>query len=179
MKSLLLSLWEVLEVVIVSVLTVILIRTFLMQPFLVRGASMESNFSSGDYLIVDELTYRFREPRRGEVVVFEYPQNPSVHYIKRLIGLPGETVTIRGGAVFVYNQEYPQGLRLEETYLSPAAKTSGNTSVKLEEGEYFVLGDNRNYSADSRLWGKLPKDRIVGLARLRLLPVNKAQAFSY
>ena len=179
MKSFLLSLWEVLEVVIVAVATVFLIRTFLMQPFLVSGASMEPSFSSGNYLIIDELTYRFREPRRGEVVVFRSLQNSSTYYIKRIVGLPGDKVVISGGAVTLYNKEKPNGLRLNESYLPPGLKTSGNFAVEVRSGEYFLLGDNRNYSYDSRQWGKLPQKNIIGLARLRLLPINKAQAFSY
>jgi len=177
MKAFLLALWEVAEVVIVAVIAVLVIRTFLIQPFLVSGASMEPNFNSGNYLIVDEITYSFREPKRGEVVVFRYPDNPSTFYIKRIVGLPGEKVTIGKGAVSVANGD--DTIVLDEPYLSAGLKTSGNISVTLGGGEYFVLGDNRNYSFDSRSWGALPKENIIGVARLRLYPLNKVQAFSY
>ena len=179
MKSFLLAVWEVLEVVLVAVVTVFLIRNFLMQPFLVSGASMEPNFNSGNYLIIDEITYRLRPPERGEVIVFKYPNNPSVYYIKRIVGLPGEKIDIRGGAVTVFNSEMPQGFALKEDYLSSGLRTSGIIAKTLNDGEYFVLGDNRNYSYDSRSWGVLDKKYIVGIARLRLLPINKVQAFSY
>ena len=179
MKSFFLAVWEVLEVVVVAVVTVFVIRTFLIQPFLVSGASMEPNFSSGNYLIIDEITYQFREPRRGEVVVFRYPNNKSVYYIKRIIGLSGETVTVKNGSVMIYNQEYPDGLTLDETYLNQGLRTTGNFSKTLKPNEYFVLGDNRNYSFDSRSWGPLAKGYIIGIARLRLLPISRAQAFSY
>ncbi len=179
MKSFLLAVWEVLEVVLVAVATVFLIRNFLMQPFLVSGASMEPNFNSGNYLIVDEVTYRLRPPGRGEVIVFKYPDNPSVYYIKRVVGLPGEKVEIKNGSVYIFNKENPDGLLFQEDYLPPGLKTSGNISKLLNGNEYFVLGDNRNYSYDSRSWGKLDKKFIVGIARLRLLPINKVQAFSY
>ena len=179
MKSFLLAVWEVLEVVLVAVVTVFLIRTYLMQPFLVSGASMEPNFGTGHYLIIDEVTYRFREPERGEVIVFRYPSNPSTYYIKRIVGLPGETITVQSGAVAIINHEFPRGLTLKEDYLLPGVKTSGNISKKLGDTEYFVLGDNRNYSFDSRSWGPLDKKYVIGIARLRLLPITKAQAFSY
>jgi len=179
MKAFLLAIWEVLEVVLVAVVTVFVIRTFLIQPFLVSGASMEPNFSSGNYLIIDEITYQFREPKRGEVIVFKYPNNPSTYYIKRVIGLPSEKITIQQGQILIYNQEYPDGLVLKEDYLLSGPRTTGNISKKLENTEYFVLGDNRNYSYDSRSWGPLNKKYIIGIARLRLLPINKAQAFSY
>ena len=179
MKSFLLAVWEILEVVLVAVATVFLIRNFLMQPFLVSGASMEPNFNSGNYLIVDEVTYRLRPPERGGVVVFKYPGNPSVYYIKRVVGLPGEKVEIKNGSVYISNKANPNGFLLQEAYLPPGLETSGNISKPLNDNEYFVLGDNRNYSYDSRSWGKLDKKFIIGIARLRLLPINKVQAFSY
>jgi len=179
MKSFLLAVWEVLEVVIVAVATVFVIRTFLIQPFLVSGASMDPTFSTGNYLIIDEVTYQFREPKRGEVIVFKYPNNLSTYYIKRIIGLPGEKVVIQQGKVAIFNQEFPNGLALQEDYLLPGRLTSGNLTKILSNTEYFVLGDNRNYSYDSRSWGPLDEKYIIGIARLRLLPINKAQAFSY
>lgn len=179
MKAFLLAVWEVAEVVLVAVVTVFFIRTFLIQPFLVSGASMEPNFSSGDYLLIDEITYRFREPERGEAVVFRYPQNPSTFYIKRVIGLPGERVVVKDGRVLIYNQQFPEGAKIEQDYLTPGVRTTGNLDVTLSENNYFVLGDNRNYSFDSRSWGTLPRKNITGLVRLRLLPISKVQAFSY
>jgi signal peptidase I len=177
MKTFLLAAWEVIEVVAVAVVTVFVVRTFLVQPFLVSGASMEPNFSNGNYLLIDEISYRLRDPARGEVVVFKYPSNPSTYYIKRIIGLPGETVEIKKGQIFIYNPEHPDGFTLNEPYLASGLRTSGDTSIELGQKEYFVLGDNRNHSFDSRSWGTLDKDFIIGLARLRLLPVTQAQVF--
>lgn len=179
MKTFLLALWEVMEVVVVAVVTVFLVRTFLVQPFLVSGASMEPNFGSGNYLLIDEITYRLREPERGEVVVFKYPSDPSVYYIKRIVGLPGEEISIKNGSVYIANSEMPKGGVLNEYYLRPELKTAGNMSVKLGEKEYFVLGDNRSHSFDSRSWGTLDRKNIIGLARLRLLPVTAAAVFNY
>lgn len=177
MKQFLMAVWEVVEVVAVAVATVFIIRNFLVQPFLVSGASMEPNFSSGDYLMIDEVSYRFREPERGETIVFRYPNNPSVYYIKRVVGLPGERVVIKDGFVKVYNQQNPKGFKLQEDYLLPGVRTSGNVDEVLGEGKYFVLGDNRNYSFDSRSWGALPESNLIGVVRLRLFPVNNLAAF--
>lgn len=175
MKSFLYSFWETIEVGIIAVVAVFIIRNFLIQPFLVSGASMEPNFSSGDYLLIDELSYRLREPERGEVVVFHYPGNPSTFYIKRIIGLPGEQLLFKDGKVSIINKDHPKGFTLDENYLPNDLKTSGN-EVSLKDNEYFVLGDNRNFSFDSRSWGTLKNDKIVGLVRLRLWPFNKVLA---
>ena len=130
---------------------------------------MEPNFETGDYLIVDELSYRFRQPQRGEVVVFKYPQNPTQRYIKRIIGLPGETIEIDNGKVVIYKdgQEY----HLDEAlYLTDLSGYSGTTKVVLGQGEYFVMGDNRPVSYDSRRWGPLPEKNIIGRVLLRIWP---------
>jgi len=150
-----------------------------MQPFLVSGASMEPNFSTGNYLLIDELTYRFRTPERGEVVVFKYPNDPSVYYIKRIIGLPGERVVVNNGEVRIINTNYPEGKKIEEIYLNSHLKTLGNIDIVLDNDNYFVMGDNRSFSYDSRSWGPLPKDNIIGIVRLRLFPINSVEAFDY
>jgi len=176
MKSFFLPALEVLEVLLIAFVSVAIIKTYLAQPFLVSGDSMEPNLSDGNYLLVDEISYRFREPERGEVVVFRYPQNESVFYVKRVIGLPGETVKIDDNKVTIINDTYPEGLILEEDYLPPSARTAGQEEVKLEEGQYFVMGDNRLYSFDSRSWGILPQKDMLGVVRYNLWPINKARA---
>ncbi len=148
MKSFLYAAWEIVEVVLIAVITVVIVRNFLVQPFLVNGASMEPNFSSGDYLLVDEVTYRFREPQRGETIVFYYPGDNSTYYIKRIIGLPGEKIEIKDGKVIVINSGFPEGLILDEDYLPADIKTSREKEIVLDGDEYFVLGDNRYYSFD-------------------------------
>ncbi len=171
-KRILVSLWEVLEVVLIAVATVFVIRTFLIQPFLVSGASMEPNFADRNYLIIDRITYRFREPVRGEVVVFRYPNDPRTFFIKRIIGLPGERVVLRSGAVTVHAAGTGDGIVLNEPYLAGGASNVGSFDVRLTEDEYFVLGDNRNFSFDSRNWGAVPREDIVGVVRLRLFPLT-------
>lgn len=178
MKVFLLAIWEVVEVILVGVVTVFFIRNFLAQPFLVSGASMEPNFSSGNYLLIDEATYRFREPKRGEVIVFKYPNNPSVYYIKRIIGLPEERVVIKNSEVKIYNSKSPEGVIIKEGYLTDNVKTLHDMEITVGKNQYFVMGDNRNYSFDSREWGPLSKNNIIGLVRLRLLPITEAKVFT-
>ncbi len=170
--------WEIIKVVIISILIVVPIRYFLIQPFFVKGMSMEPSFDDGQYLVIDEISYRFESPERGEVIVFKYPNDPSQYYIKRLIGLPGETVEIVGGGIIIYNNEHPDGRVLSEQYLPKDLKTIGNIKLTLKESEYFVLGDNRGASSDSRRWGPLDRDFIVGLVWLRVWPFNTAQVFA-
>ena len=173
MKSFWLTIKETLEVVLIALVTVFIIRHFLVQPFLVSGASMEPNFEDGDYLLVDEISYRFREPQRGEVIVFRYPKNLSTYFIKRVIGLPGDTIEIQAGTIYVNDK------LLKEDYLSDALRSRDNLVMKLKSDEYFVMGDNRSHSFDSRNWGPLPKKNVVGLARTRIFPFHELAYFQY
>jgi signal peptidase I len=170
MKKLLVFIWEISKIVIIALLIVIPIRYFIFQPFFVRGQSMEPNFENSDYLIIDEISYRFSNPQRGEVVVFKYPQNPSQRYIKRIIGLPGETIEIEDSKVIIYKDNQAEILD-ESSYLS-VSETPGDIRVSLGESEYFVLGDNRAVSSDSRKWGPLPMENIVGKVFLRAWPIS-------
>ena len=176
MRSFFVFIWEVLKIVIIALLIVVPIRYFLFQPFFVRGQSMEPNFENGDYLIIDEISYRFGSPQRGEVVVFQYPQNPSQRYIKRIVGLPGETVEVEDGKVVIFNLEGSQILD-ESNYLPVSCQTPGDVRVSLNEDEYFVLGDNRASSADSRSWGDLPRENIVGRVLFRAWPFTALAKF--
>lgn len=178
MKKLFIFIWETFKIVIISLAIIIPVRYYLIQPFFVRGASMEPNFDNGEYLVINEIGYRFEEPKRGEVVVFKYPLDPSQYYIKRIIGLPEETVEVKNNQVAIYNLEFPQGIVLDESsYLSKGAITWGNIKVTLGNDEYFVLGDNRSASSDSRQWGALHKENIIGRVWLRAWPLNEAEVF--
>ena len=149
------------------------IRFFIAAPYVVSGASMEPNFDNWHYLIVDRVSYDLGEPQRGDVIVFDLPQEGGRSLIKRVIGLPGETIVLEGQNVTVINENHPDGYALEEPYLDPANLIGeNNMRVTLGMGEYFVLGDNRRVSADSRIWGKLPREAIVGRALIRLYPFN-------
>ena len=170
MRNTLIFFWEIAKIIIVAALIVAPIRYFIFQPFIVRGQSMEPNFIQGNYLIIDQINYRFNEPQRGEVIVFGYPGDPRDKYIKRIIGLPGETIKIKDGKVHIVNEDdvlYP----LEESYYLPETTiTLGDLEIILGDDQYFVLGDNRAFSSDSRRWGYLRKEHIVGRVFLRLWP---------
>lgn len=157
------------------VLVVLPLRTFVISPFVVDGESMHPTFKNLDYLIIDEISYRFKEPVRGEVVVFRYPKDPSVFYIKRIIGLPGETVSITRGAVSIKGANGITEI-LTEPYIATEDATYSN-SVTLGSDEYFVMGDNRPNSSDSRMWGALPREDVIGRVLVRLLPFTKASFF--
>lgn len=166
MRKFLLSIWEVAEVIIVAAVSIFLIYKFIAQPFLVQGASMEPNFSNGNYLIVDEVTYRFKEPERGEVIVFRNPTNVSEFYIKRIIGKPNEHLVIKDSQVFIDN------VLFEEGYLPAGLKFNNAVDIELKADEYFVMGDNRLHSFDSRSWGALKEDKIIGAVRIRFWPLT-------
>ncbi|MDX1607798.1 MAG: signal peptidase I [Candidatus Spechtbacterales bacterium] len=164
--------WDISKIIVVSLIIIIPIRYYVVQPFFVRGASMEPNYHQGDYLLVDEISYRFNSPQRGEVIIFRFPGNPSQFYIKRIIGLPGETVTIDEGTVIIKESEDGQGFELKEDYLD-TVDTSGNLEITLSDSEYFVLGDNRSASHDSRRWGPLGENFIIGKVFLRAWPFDQ------
>ncbi len=145
---------------------------FIAQPFIVSGASMEDTFHSGEYLIVDQLSYYMRQPERGEVVIFRYPRDPSKFFIKRIIGLPGDTINIENSVVTISNETNPEGFILDESYVDVMTPQEPMTEI-LGDREYFVMGDNRDESSDSRSWGVLQEERIVGRALFRLFPPNE------
>ncbi len=166
---------DLFTLVLLIVVVVIPIRVFVVSPFVVDGESMHPTFENLDYLVIDELLYDFQAPARGDVIVFRYPGNPSIFYIKRIIGLPGETVSINHGIITIISAD---GTRtaLAEPYIVNEDATY-TKDVSLNAGEYFVMGDNRPNSSDSRVWGPLPKKDIIGRVDLRLLPVSKSGFF--
>ncbi len=169
MKSFFNYLWEITKIVFFALFIVVPIRFYLFQPFIVRGASMEPSFHEADYLIVDQLSYRFRDPERGEVVVFYYPQDPQKRHIKRVIGLPGEEVVIGEEKITIIDKG--ETFVLDEEYL-PLPRTLGEERILLEDDHYFVMGDNRSASFDSRNWGSLPKEKIIGRVFFQISPFS-------
>ena len=155
-----------------------LIRFFLIQPFYVSGQSMEPNFHNNEYIIVDQISYRFHAPRRGDIVVFKYPMNVAFSFIKRVIGLPGERITVQNNVITIYNKDYPQGFQVKESYLDKTTITTGNIDTTLKEDEYYVMGDNRPNSSDSRSWGKLPEHLLVGRVWVILYPFENFQSIA-
>ena len=169
------ELWEIIKFALIALVIVVPVRAYIAKPFIVEGASMVPTFEDKNYLIVDEISYRLSDPKRGDVIVFHPPQNDAVYYIKRVIGLPGETIVIEKGNVTIKNTEHPDGFPLDETYVSELGTTT--LTRTLGEEDYFVMGDNRPYSSDSRYFGVLPRDHIRGRALLRLYPLKDISLF--
>ncbi len=178
LKSALQVLWEVVKVALVSLAIILPIRYFLVQPFYVKGASMEPNFYDHDYLLIDEISYRLREPDRGDVVVFRYPRDPSNYFIKRVIGLPGERLVVNEDKIFI---SAPSGEQVEyhEPYLGEWIKTIGSTDITLGDRQYFVLGDNRGASLDSRSFGPIDRKAIVGRVWVRAWPLDRWAVYAF
>lgn len=160
---------EIIRFAIIALIIVVPIRMFVAQPFIVSGASMQETFQSGEYLIVDQLTYHFESPERGEVIIFRYPRDLSKFFIKRVIAVPGDTIRIEEDRVTITNEQHPDGFLIDEPYVR-SMQPAGVIEETLGDGEYFVMGDNRDFSSDSRAWGVLQEERIIGRAFLRLFP---------
>ena len=184
---------EIVKVFFLALLIIAPIRIFLFQPFFVQGASMEPNFEDGEYLIVNELGYKitdiefddikffsvksFKDLKRGDVIVFRYPKNPKQYFIKRVIALPGEKIEIRNGQVII-SQKGSNPIVLDESeYLAENEKTSGELTMVLKDDEYFVMGDNRSFSSDSRSWGPVKKENIIGKVLIRAWPFDRVRLY--
>ncbi|PIT90882.1 signal peptidase I [Candidatus Kaiserbacteria bacterium CG10_big_fil_rev_8_21_14_0_10_49_17] len=163
---------EILKFSLIALLIVVPIRFFIAQPFVVSGASMSPAFEDGEYLVIDQLSYRFNEPQRGDVVIFRYPRDPRTYFIKRIVGLPGESLEMSGKTLYVRNDENPDGFALSEPYIAKENEQGNFFSVTLADDEYFVLGDNRAASSDSRVWGPLNEQYLIGRSFLRLIPLT-------
>lgn len=170
--------WETLKVIIISLAIIIPVRYFLIQPFYVKGASMEPNFYDHEYLIIDEISYRLNKPQRGDVIVFRYPNDESQFFIKRVIAMPGETIKIHDGKITIINEQNPEGFILDESEYLPNTHTQGTTNITLKWDEYFVMGDNRSSSLDSRIFGPIKQYEIIGRAWIRGWPFNRMTVFN-
>lgn len=166
------NLKEFIFFVMATLLIVLPIRIFIAQPFIVSGASMIPSFTNGEYIIVDQISYKtLQSPQRGDIVIFKSPQDPSKFLIKRVIGLPNETIEILGEDIYI-KKEGEDFEKIEEDYLNVDFNAYVK-NLKLENDEFFVLGDNRNNSIDSRYFGAVKENLIIGRAFLRLLPIKK------
>jgi signal peptidase I len=188
--------WELIKVILLALVIIIPVRAFLFQPFFVSGESMEPNFDEGQYLVISELGYKttdsllgipfgftirpFKDLHRTDVAVFEFSKNPETYFIKRVIGLPGEAIEIKRGRVVIYNRMNPDGMMLDESgYLSPEALLNlpDMPKVTLGNNEYFLMGDNRGHSHDSRSIGPVKRERITGRVMLRAWPISTVKIF--
>lgn len=147
---------EVFESVAIAVLLAVIIRLFVLEPFYIPSGSMEPTLREHDRIIVSKLNYRFQEPKRGDIIVFKYPKDTKRNFVKRLIGLGGETVALKNSRLYINGQLVP------EDYLPQGLRFADFGPVEVPRGSYFMLGDNRNNSEDSRVWGFLPEKLIVG-----------------
>ncbi len=169
-----LFIFDIIKLVAIAFLIVWPIHHFIFQPFYVIGSSMEPNFYDRDYLIVSKITYRINHPERGQVIIFHPPANDKDYLIKRVIGLPGEKVFVENGGIYITNSEHPNREKLnEKNYLAPGLTTPGKIEVQLEDDEYYLLGDNRSMSLDSRSFGPVKENRIVGRASLIGWPFDR------
>lgn len=177
------ELWDFIRTLVTFAIIYFVVKGYIAQPFLVKGRSMEQTFSDGDYLIVDQLSYNFTTPKRSDIVVFhtEFIQGgkESEYYIKRVIGVPGDRVVIKDGNVILYKDNGNIPTKLEEAYLIEGLKTIAPNSIDvvLKDHEYFVMGDNRGNSSDSRYWGPVDKEYILGKPIVRLFPFNTITLF--
>jgi signal peptidase I len=154
---------EIIETILLAAVIWLAVN-FATARYVVDGQSMEPNLHTGQFLIVSRLAYKFGVPQRGDIIVFDFPGNPADDYVKRVIGLPGDTVTIQAGQIFI------NGNRLEEPYLPDERMLPTQGRWNVPDGSYFVLGDNRAHSSDSRRWGMLPEDAIIGKAWVSYWP---------
>jgi len=161
---------ELVRFAIIALVIVIPIRVLVVEPFVVSGSSMFPTFENRDYLIIDKISYKLGNPKRDDVVIFRYPNDQTKFFIKRIIGLPNETVDIQGSLVTITNGEKKESFKLDEPYVKNISKNS--MYLELKADEYFVMGDNRSASSDSRYWGAVKRNLLVGKAWLRLLPIN-------
>lgn len=168
---------EFAKLVFLSLVIVVPFRMFIAQPFIVEGASMDPTFKTGEYLIVDEISYYFNTPERGSVLIFKYPKDPKKSFIKRIIGLPNEKVIIKEGTITIITTENPEGFVLDEPYIKHVK--ADNAEYVLGSQEYFVLGDNRSQSSDSRIWGPVPEANIIGRPIIRFFPPTFFPGDSY
>src|SRR3972149_6367232 len=164
---------DITEVVVFAIAIFLFVYLLILQPHKIKGASMEPNFPNGEYLLTDKVTYRLREPLRGDVIVFEAPGTNGEEFIKRIIGLPGEKVKVEGGSVFINGKKLGETYLGEALYTSPGAFLKDGQEFSVPDGNYLVMGDNRPFSSDSRTWGLVLKDKITGRAWLIYWPINK------
>jgi signal peptidase I len=178
---------DLVKTFVIVMLVAFSIRYFVIQPFVVDGDSMKPTFINNEYLIAEKISYDFTTPSRGDIVIFRYPKNTSIIYIKRLIGLPGETVTVKNNKVYIAKSENGELTQLEEKYLDSNVSTkvfdtetaTKELTITLHENEFFVLGDNREHSSDSREWGVLPKSNIIGRVWLTVTPLDHLKIWGH
>ncbi|MCX7996763.1 MAG: signal peptidase I [Patescibacteria group bacterium] len=164
---------EILETIVFIGSLFIVLYLFIVQPNQVKGVSMDYTFASGDYIFTSKITYKFRDFQRGDVIVFRSPKNPDIEYIKRIIGLPGDTVTVAAQEVYVNNRKLDEPYIASKTVLWENGFTKDGIPYTIPEGHLYVMGDNRPRSSDSREFGPIPIESVIGQVFYRYLPITK------
>lgn len=173
-KRIIAAIFDFLQGIVVVLALLVMVYLFIMSPQEINGASMEPNFHNGEFILTNKVLYKFRAPKRGDVVIFKSPLNKEIDYIKRIIGLPGDTVELKENALWV------NGTKLDEPYLAPDVIVFGGSylqegsSIVVPEGTYFMVGDNRPHSSDSREFGPVSEADFIGAAILRYWPFSQA-----
>ena len=162
--------YETIQTIVILLSLFTFIYFFAMQPHQIQGASMEPNFYNGEYILTDKISYRFNEPQRGQVIVFKAPNNPRRDYIKRIIGLPGETVSLENNSIYINGRKLTEDYLSEDEFISAGPYLGKANQAVVPEGNYFVLGDNRDHSQDSRSWGAIKRGAIIGKVFFRYWP---------
>lgn len=173
-KKIIAAIFDFLQSIVVVMAIMVMVYLFIMSPQEISGQSMYPTFENGEYILTNKIEYKLHEPQRGDVIVFKSPRNKDIDYIKRIIALPGDTLSLQEG------KYYLNGKKLAENFLSPDLYTFAgsylqeNIEVTIPSGTYFVSGDNRPHSLDSREFGPIPKEDIIGKALIRYWPVDRA-----
>lgn len=163
---------DILQVVVFAIAIFLFIYLLVLQPHKIKGDSMFPNFLNGEFLLTDKVSYRLGEPKRGDVVVFASPPDESEEFIKRIVGLPGERISIRGGQIYINGQPLKESY-LENIYTQAGPFLGEGQEIIIPEGQYFVMGDNRSHSYDSRAWGPVDQSKITGRAWIIYWPPGK------
>lgn len=166
---------DTIQVIVFAVAIFLFVYLLILQPHKIKGLSMTPNFPDGEYLLTDKVTYRFHEPKRGDVIVFETPTSTTgEEFIKRIVGLPGDSVFVQNGRIYINTKVLDEKYLTSDVITSPGSFLAEGQSVKVTDDQYFVLGDNRSHSSDSRSWGFVGKDKITGRAWLIYWPLSNA-----
>lgn len=161
------------QTVVLAASFFVIIYLFIAQPNMIRGASMEENYYNGDYILTEKISYRLHNPKRGDVIVFQAPNRPDTDYIKRIIALPGEKIELKNGKVYVNDQLLSENYQPSDIQTLAGSFLKENQTYIVPQNSYFVLGDNRSHSSDSREFGTIQKEVIVGKAFWRYWPLPR------